>query len=144
MKRFLLPALLLSALTITAQDRMTPELLWSLKRVSGDGMHPNGKTVYYTARTYDIKTEKSTVKKYSLNVKTGEKKEVASTRSVFQRDDAGHEPGRRAVDARVRHARGQRRDRLRRTRDRRADPRQGARCDGLSSSAARGTPKQLG
>jgi len=82
----MLPMLLLVA-AANAQDRMTPELLWSLKRVSGEGMSLDGKTVYYSARTYDVKTEKSTSKLYALDVKTGQRKERSETKSVFQRDE---------------------------------------------------------
>ena len=87
MKKLLLPLLLVVAVGVNAQDRMTPELLWSLKRVSAEGIHPNGRTLYYSARTYDVKTEKSTAKKYALDLISGEKKEVADTKSIFQRDE---------------------------------------------------------
>lgn len=86
MKKLLLPVLLLVTICGRAQDRMTPELLWSLKRVGGEGVSKDGKTVLYTARIYDVKTEKSTAKRYSLNIKTGEKKERNESRSIFQRD----------------------------------------------------------
>jgi dipeptidyl aminopeptidase/acylaminoacyl peptidase len=89
MKRLFLPLLLVTCSILNAQDRMTTEMLWSLKRVSGEGMSKDGKTVYYSAKTYDIKTEKSTSKLYALNIKTGEKKERGETKSVFQRDEEG-------------------------------------------------------
>src|SRR5688572_1733726 len=86
MKRLLLPFFFAAAIIANAQDRMTPELLWSLKRVSGEGMHPNGRTIYYSATTYNVKTEQSTAKKYTLDVRSGEKKELSETKTVFQRD----------------------------------------------------------
>ncbi|HRO43615.1 MAG TPA: S9 family peptidase, partial [Flavipsychrobacter sp.] len=88
MKKLFLPLLLLAALCGNAQDRMTTEMLWSLKRVGGEGISPDGKSVYYSTRTYDIKTEKSTSKLYSLDVKTGQRKERSETKSIFQRDEA--------------------------------------------------------
>ena len=69
MKKLLLPLLLVVAVGVNAQDRMTPELLWSLKRVSAEGIHPNGRTLYYSAITYDVKKEKSTDKKKSHDLK---------------------------------------------------------------------------
>lgn len=87
MKKLLLPLLLINTL-VSAQDRMTPEMLWSLKHVSGEGISNDGKMVYYASRTYDIKTEKSATKLYALNLKTGNRTERGETRSVFQRDAA--------------------------------------------------------
>jgi dipeptidyl aminopeptidase/acylaminoacyl peptidase len=88
MKKLLLPLLLLLSVIGNAQDRMTPELLWSLKQVNGEGMSPDAKTVFYSARTYDVKTEKSTTKFYALSLKTGERSERKETKSVFQREEA--------------------------------------------------------
>ncbi len=85
MKRLFLPLLLIASMA-TAQDRMTPELLWSLKRVSGIGLSADGNTVYYSSRTYDLATEKSTTKVYALNPRTAQKSEVAQVKAVFQRD----------------------------------------------------------
>lgn len=88
MKRFLLPLFLAVAFNSTAQDRMTPELLWSLKRVSGEGLSSDGKLLYYSTRTYDVKTEKSTQKLYSLNIKTKDRRERSESKAVFQREKA--------------------------------------------------------
>jgi len=88
MKKLLLPLLLLISIVGNAQDRMTPELLWSLKQVNGEGMSPDAKTVFYSARTYNVKTEKSTTKFYALNLKTGERSERKETKNVFQREEA--------------------------------------------------------
>jgi len=88
MKKLLLPFFVFAALCGNAQDRMTPEMLWSLKRVGGEGITPDGKTVFYSSRTYDVQTEKSTAKLYALDVKTGQRKERSETKSIFQRDEA--------------------------------------------------------
>lgn len=85
MKRLLLPLLLIGTIA-SAQNKMTTELLWSLKRVSGQGVSNDGQSVFYAAKTYDIKTEKSSTKLYTLDIKTGVKKERTETRSIFQRD----------------------------------------------------------
>jgi len=64
---------------VYAQDRMTPELLWSLHRVSGDGVSKDAKYVYYSAKVVDWKTEKSVIHQYKVNVLDGTKKEWTTT-----------------------------------------------------------------
>jgi dipeptidyl aminopeptidase/acylaminoacyl peptidase len=61
--------------SIQAQDRMTPELLWSLHRVSGDGVSYNGHAYYYTSKITDWKTEKSQVHHYKVDVAEGTQRE---------------------------------------------------------------------
>lgn len=91
MKRILIPLLLLCSNAIYAQDVMTPELLWSLNRVGIQDVSQNGKKLYYSARKYDWKTEKSTVKYYTLDIATGNKEELVlpDKKSVIQRDKNG-------------------------------------------------------
>lgn len=100
MKRLLVPLVLLAFSTVTlAQDLMTPELLWSLKRVGVQDISPDGSTVYYSARQYDWTTEESTTSYYSVNAITGDKKEVTipKGKSIIQRDKNGWY----AVDSKV-------------------------------------------
>lgn len=80
-------ALFSAALPATSQDVMTPELLWSLKRVGVQDVSKDGKTVYYSTRKYDWKSEKSAVSNYALNVKTGKSTEAkyAGDKKVIQR-----------------------------------------------------------
>ncbi len=78
MKHALLPLLLLLAATAGAQERMTPELLWTLHRVSGDAVSRDGKFVYYSSKVVDWKTEKSVTHQYRLSVTDGTKKEWTS------------------------------------------------------------------
>jgi dipeptidyl aminopeptidase/acylaminoacyl peptidase len=89
MKRSFLPLLLLLAGTVSAQDRMTPELLWSLRRVSGDGVSKDGKHIYYSTKVADWKTDKSVSNHYIIDVGSGAKKEWTSEggRTVTQRYD---------------------------------------------------------
>ncbi|MBZ0098148.1 MAG: S9 family peptidase, partial [Taibaiella sp.] len=91
MKRTLIPLLLLCSNVIVAQSVMTPELLWSLKRVGIQDVSRDGKTVYYKAAQYDLKTEKSTSTVYALNIANGTKEELAlpGKKSVIQRDKNG-------------------------------------------------------
>lgn len=58
MKRFLLITVILSTV-VFGQERMTPELLWDLKRVGGFQLSPDGKQYFYSVREYDLKTNSS-------------------------------------------------------------------------------------
>ena len=75
MKKTLLPLLLLIGLSGSAQDRMSPELLWNLRRVSPDGLTWDGKNLFYSSKSIDWKTEKSTVHHYKVAIEDGSKKE---------------------------------------------------------------------
>ena len=89
MKKLVFSFLLLCAATGWAQDRMTPELLWSLKRVSANGISADGQQVMYTTRQYDWKTEKSTTNSYIINIDGSGKAETwvpPAKKSVFQRN----------------------------------------------------------
>lgn len=91
MKRTLIPLLLLCSNVMLAQSVMTPELLWSLKRVGIQDVSRDGKTVYYKSAQYDLKTEKPASTVYALNIANGTKEELAlpGKRSVIQRDKNG-------------------------------------------------------
>ena len=87
MKPKLLIALLFVAFAATAQDRMTPEILWSLHRVNGEGVSRDGKFVYYSSKTVDWKSEKSSVLHYKIGVEDGVKKEFTTSagKTITQR-----------------------------------------------------------
>ena len=89
MKPKLLIALLFVAFAATAQDRMTPEILWSLHRVNGEGVSRDGKFVYYSSKTVDWKSEKSSVLHYKIGVEDGVKKEFTTSagKTITQRYD---------------------------------------------------------
>ncbi|MBL7691501.1 MAG: hypothetical protein JNM41_07895, partial [Flavipsychrobacter sp.] len=75
-----------SAVANAQMKRMTPETLWSLHRVSGNEVSRNGKYVYYTSKTVDWRTEKSTVHQYRLNLEDGSRKEFTTEgRNICQR-----------------------------------------------------------
>ncbi len=42
-----------------AQDRMTPELLWDLKRVGAANVSPDGKMMFYSIKTYNLEKSSS-------------------------------------------------------------------------------------
>ena len=60
------------ALSALAQDKLTPEKLIGLKRVVGEAVSPSGKTLYYSVRQVNLFTEKSTTKRYKMNLPSGE------------------------------------------------------------------------
>lgn len=86
MKKNLLLILLLSAVGASGQKRMTPEKLWSLHRVSGNSVSTDGKHLYYSTKTVNWKTEKSTSHQYRLNLEDGNRDEwTAEGKNIVQR-----------------------------------------------------------
>ena len=79
--------LLLLASAAFAQDRMTPEVLWSLHRVSADGMSRNGKYVFYSTKTVDWRTEKTVTHQYRFDLALGTRREwtTEAGRTITQR-----------------------------------------------------------
>ncbi len=88
MKKLISPLLLLLGIHATAQDHMTPEMLWGLKRVNDVQMSNDNKHIYYAVKEYDWKTEKSSTKRYRMNIATGSTKEwsMPERKTIFQRD----------------------------------------------------------
>jgi dipeptidyl aminopeptidase/acylaminoacyl peptidase len=68
--KLLLPLILLAASAI-AQDHMTPEMLWSLKRVSPVKLSNDNNYLLYSAKQIDWTTEKSTTEQHVINIATG-------------------------------------------------------------------------
>ena len=90
MKKTLLPFLLLLGVSAGAQqERMSPELLWSVRKVSAEGMTSNGKYLFYSSKSTDWKTEKSTIHHYQIALVDGSKKEWTTDagKTVTQRYD---------------------------------------------------------
>lgn len=81
--------LLTFSFATTAQERLTPEKLWSLGRVSAEGLSPSGKTLYYSVKYTDWKTEKSTTTRYKMSLGEGGKpieQKTSDGYSIVQRD----------------------------------------------------------
>ena len=83
MKRIILLLCVFSTLLLHAQDRMTPELLWQLGRVSSLGLTRDGKQVVYNVSTPSIAENRSSSKQYSISVQGGEPLELVSTHNVI-------------------------------------------------------------
>ncbi|SMD34859.1 Dipeptidyl aminopeptidase/acylaminoacyl peptidase [Reichenbachiella faecimaris] len=72
MKKFItLICLSLSLHTVFAQNVMTPELLWSLGRVSGIGISTDGNSIVYAVTQYDIATNDKNTEYFSIPVLGG-------------------------------------------------------------------------
>lgn len=90
MKKYLLALALTAPAMLMAQDKMTPELLWSLNRVSGNTVSKDGKWLFYSSKKYDTKTEKGKTNRYSINLNSGKKTKftAAEGKNIFQQDGA--------------------------------------------------------
>ena len=66
------------SLSGVAQDRMTPELLWKLGRVSGETLSPDGKSIIYGITRYNIEEDKGNRDLFSIPVKGGEVKQLTN------------------------------------------------------------------
>ena len=65
-----------------AQDHMTPEMLWSLGRVSAVGLNADKSEVIYGVTRYDIQANKRSTKYYRIPVSGGHPTEIESPESV--------------------------------------------------------------
>ncbi len=84
MYKKIVPALLLFVpLFLFSQDKMTPELLWKLGRVSGSGISKDGKYVLYSVSTPNAEENKSTKKTYMIPVAGGEPIETTKSDSLL-------------------------------------------------------------
>lgn len=63
---------------VQAQNVMTPELLWKLGRVGNVTLSPDGKSVYYTVRKFDVANSKSSSTLFAISINGGEANELAT------------------------------------------------------------------
>ena len=75
--------LLLVPLFVFAQNKMTPDLLWKLGRVSGKGISKNGKYVVYSVSTPDWEANKSSSKSYMMPVEGGTPAQIGKPDSLL-------------------------------------------------------------
>lgn len=79
MRRFFLflPLLLIGG-GLSAQDLMTPELLWKMARVGGPVVSPDGQQVLYTLTRYDLQANKGNTDLYVVPASGGEPRQVTN------------------------------------------------------------------
>lgn len=82
-KRIVSAFLFLVPLFAIAQNRMTPELLWRLGRVSGLGISKDGKYIVYSVSTPDLEANKSKRISYMLSVNGGTPIELSKPDSLL-------------------------------------------------------------
>jgi dipeptidyl aminopeptidase/acylaminoacyl peptidase len=78
-KIFLFSIAVIFCFTAVAQDRMTPELLWKLGRVSALGLSKDGKNLIYSVSIPDVASNKSSKKTYSVPLTGGDASEIDSS-----------------------------------------------------------------
>ena len=72
MRLFILPYFLFfNCLSIKAQQNLTPELLWKIKRVSALGLSKDKKYVVYNVSTPSVDNNKSSSQKYVVSLFDG-------------------------------------------------------------------------
>ncbi len=84
MKKILLLTVSLMGLSASAQQTMTPELLWSLGRVSALGISKDGKSVIYKVSTPNVAENKSASKFYSIPLTGGNATELKDTEGLVK------------------------------------------------------------
>ena len=63
--------MLSDAFPTNAQQKLTPELLWTIGRVGLEDVSPDGKYALYGVQRYDVPTNKGSRVLYLLEIKTG-------------------------------------------------------------------------
>ena len=86
MKKLLLLVFAFCCFTVFAQNKMTPELLWKLGRVSGLGVSKDGKYVLYSVSTPNATENKSSRKTYAVPVNGGEPLAISNADSMLNND----------------------------------------------------------
>ncbi|PKK35383.1 S9 family peptidase [Siphonobacter sp. SORGH_AS_0500] len=81
--RWLLGGMLLVSLATQAQNRLTPELLWKMGRVTGLGISKDKKFVVYAVSTPQLETNKSSRKLYKVALSGGEAQEISTTEGLL-------------------------------------------------------------
>ena len=83
-KTSFLLAILSICISSIAQEKMTPELLWKLNRVSGIGLSKDKKYVVYNVSTPNVENNKSSSKKYFISLADGKNYPIANADSLLK------------------------------------------------------------
>ena len=75
----LLSACMLTTTILSAQEFLTPELLWKFKRISGGTVSPDGKHLLFSQRTYNLEQNKGNSDLYVIDLKTGKSRPLTET-----------------------------------------------------------------
>ena len=81
---------LAAPMLMNAQQMMTPEILWTLKKISVQAVSPNQSSLIYKVGQVDLKTEKTNNKNFSLNILNGQSAAFnLGKKSILQWDKNG-------------------------------------------------------
>ncbi len=83
-KTSFLLAILSICISSIAQEKMTPELLWKLNRVSGIGLSKDKKYVVYNVSTPNVENNKSSSKKYFISLADGKNYPLVNIDSLLK------------------------------------------------------------
>src|SRR5882757_6262806 len=86
MRKLLLIIVAFSCCTAMAQNKMTPELLWKLGRVSGLGISKDGRYILYSVSTPNADENKSSKKTYMIPVAGGDATIVTNADSLLNNE----------------------------------------------------------
>lgn len=78
MKSILISLILCTGFILTAQQRMTPELLWDLGRVGLEDVSKDGESFIYGVTTYNVQSNQSNRDLYLMSVTGGEAKQLTA------------------------------------------------------------------
>lgn len=78
LKKSLLILALTAGIVASAQNRMTPELLWKLKRVGNIQVSPDNTQILFSLKAYDLKNNTGTSDLYTIPVEGGEPKQITT------------------------------------------------------------------
>ena len=82
-KRIGTALLLVIPIFIFSQNRMTPELLWKLGRVSGLGISKDGRWIVFSVSTPNLQENKSSSKSYIVSINGGDAMETRKPDSLL-------------------------------------------------------------
>lgn len=86
MRRLLISVFLLSALPLLAQKKMLDaEAIWKLQRVQEPALSPDGKTIAFVVRKFDVDGNTSTRHIYTVPMEGGTPKQITSQGSLNER-----------------------------------------------------------
>jgi dipeptidyl aminopeptidase/acylaminoacyl peptidase len=71
MTRIVALLFMLTASTLSAQTKLTPELLWKVGRANLEDVSPNGQLAVYGVTRYDVPENKSTKRLFVVNIASG-------------------------------------------------------------------------
>ena len=83
MRKTILLMLTMMSLTASAQNVMTPELLWKLGRITPLGISKDGKNVVYKVSTPSVEENKSSSKYYTVAINGGTAVEIKDTKEIL-------------------------------------------------------------